>query len=216
MVPKSARIAVVGAGISGLVLALQLHAAGYINVKIYESSKELKELGVGINLLPSAVLVLRNLGLLPELEELAISCRELLFFDQYGNKIIGEARGVAAGYAVPQLSIHRGQLQGLLLRTVKKRLGEHNLLLGHTLESFRQSESSVSTTFKVGGDEKRIAEANVLLGADGINSAVRATLYPNEGPPKFSGRMLWRGCCEGVPYLSGARYVAVRKLASGS
>lgn len=183
-------ITIVGAGISGLTLALQLHALGFHGVKIYEPSKKLKPLGVGLNLQPSAVLVFRNVGLLSQLEANAISCRELVFYDQHGNKILAEARGIAADYDITQLSIHRGRLQMLLLEAVRERLGYGAVMLDPTLESFEQDSELVTACFRTSHSERMTVQTAVLVGADGINSAVRSALYPAEGPPKFSERML--------------------------
>ena len=201
-------ITIVGAGIAGLTLALQLHASGFRNVKIYEASRHLQSLGVGINLQPSAVLVLRNLGLLPDLEKISISCCELNFYDQHGNKILSDSRGVAAGYEIRQASMSRGEFQMLLLRKVKERLGPDSVHLGHILDKCEQLDSGVNVQFLVRGEQYsrlKCIQSEALIGADGINSTTRGILYPSEGSPKYSGRMLWRGCCEGRPYLTGAR-----------
>lgn len=101
-------IAIIGGGIDGLVLALQLEADGFKNISIFEASRELKAVGLGINLQPSAVLILRNLGLLPALEATGIKVAELRYYNRYGHYVISEPRGEAAGYLVPQFSIHRG------------------------------------------------------------------------------------------------------------
>ncbi|KAF2118734.1 hypothetical protein BDV96DRAFT_487570 [Lophiotrema nucula] len=204
---------IVGAGIGGLTTALTLHAAGFSNIQIFEASHQLTTLGVGINVQPSAVLILRNLGLLDALEQTGIKTEELNFYNRHGNPILSEPRGVSAGYAVPQFSIHRGEFQMLLLAAVKERLGEACLHLNHALTSFEQNDLSITARFaRRGSDLALPAElsevvADVLIAADGINSTARRLLYPNEGPPRFSGRMLWRGCLEREPYLTGASMV---------
>lgn len=103
-------IAIIGGGIGGLVLALQLHFSGFTNIHIFEASRQLKAIGSGINLQPSAVLVLRNLGLLEELERTGIRTEELRYYNRFGDYVVSEKRGVKAGYAIPQISIHRGML----------------------------------------------------------------------------------------------------------
>jgi len=205
------KIVIAGAGVGGLVTALALHAAGLTNIHIYEASHQLTTLGVGINVQPSAVLILRNLGLLEALEKTAIKTQELNFYNRHGDAILSEKRGVAAGYLVPQFSIHRGDFQMLLLSAVKERLGEECVHLGHSLSKYEQNDKSV-TAFFVNRHDFSPAEipevtGDVLIAADGINSTARKLLYPEEGPPRFSGRMLWRGCLERDPYLTGASMV---------
>ncbi|KAF2640576.1 FAD/NAD(P)-binding domain-containing protein [Massarina eburnea CBS 473.64] len=207
---KESRIIIIGAGIGGLSAALALHAAGLTNITIYEASSQLTTLGVGINVQPSAVLILRNLGLLEALEKTGIRTEELNFYNRHGDAILSEKRGVSAGYEVPQFSLHRGEFQMLLLSAVKERLGEV-VHLGCRLERFEQSGGSVTAFFvqkgKNGDAEIPQVTGDVVVAADGINSTARRLLYPDEGPPRFSGRMLWRGCIERSPYLTGASMV---------
>lgn len=208
------KVVIAGAGIGGLTTALALHAAGFTDVHIFETSSQLTTLGVGINVQPSAVLILRNLGLLEALEKTAIKTAELNFYNRHGDSILSEPRGQKAGYAVPQFSIHRGEFQMLLLSAVKERLGEDCIHLNHMLSTFSQETGSSSVTANFvkrhdfsPADTHPQVHAHILIAADGINSTVRRVLYPNEGPPRFSGRMLWRGCIEREPYLTGASMV---------
>ncbi|OAL55525.1 FAD/NAD(P)-binding domain-containing protein [Pyrenochaeta sp. DS3sAY3a] len=205
------KILIAGAGIGGLSTALALHAAGFTNIHIFEASSTLTTLGVGINVQPSAVLILRNLGLLEALEKTGIKTQELNFYNRHGDSILSEKRGVAAGYAVPQFSIHRGEFQMLLLSAVEERLGKETLHLNHALTGFEQNASSITAQFSQRRDGASAEQSNVtgdiLIAADGINSTARRVLYPDEGPPRFSGRMLWRGCIERSPYLTGASMV---------
>lgn len=209
------KILIAGAGIGGLTTALALHANGFTNIHIFEASSTLTTLGVGINVQPSAVLILRNLGLLDALSSTGIKTQELNFYNRHGDAILSEKRGMEAGYAVPQFSIHRGEFQMLLLSAVKERLGEDVLHLNHALTSFSQEEEDanhITATFSQKRDGAAAAnldsvQGDILIAADGINSTARRILYPNEGPPKFSGRMLWRGCIERAPYLTGASMV---------
>ncbi|EGP86545.1 unnamed protein product [Zymoseptoria tritici ST99CH_1A5] len=216
MISKAAatepRIAIVGAGVGGLVTALHLHAHGFTAIDIFEAAGQLVSLGVGINVQPHAVLVLRNLGLLPRLEAIGVETQELNYYDRHGNPIISEPRGKFAGYKVPQFSIHRGELQLMLLDAVKERLGDDKVHLNHSIDSFEHQENGqvkLSFVQKRSGENAAIPEVVVRLcvAADGINSTVRRILYPKEGPPNFSGRMLWRGCVERKPYLTSASMV---------
>ena len=217
---QSPSIIIAGAGIGGLCCALHLHAYGFKDIHIFEASSTLSTLGVGINVQPSAILILRDLGLLPALTSTGIKTGELNYYNKFGNSIISEPRGINAGYVVPQLSIHRGEFQMLLLDAVKERLGKDRIHLNHALVKFEQkNEGSASSPhdtitayFERRKDPAQTAElpsmtANLLIAADGINSTVRQLLYPDEGPPQFSGRMLWRGCLEREPYLTGASMV---------
>ena len=214
---RDIKIAIIGAGVGGLVTALHLHAHGFKNIQLFEAASKLTSLGVGINVQPHAVLVLRDLGLLPALQSTGVETRELNYYDQYGNPIISETRGRFAGYKVPQFSIHRGHLQMLLFEAVRERLGDECVHLNHSLETFENSDAGSESEGKAKlhfvqrktskPAETPYVEADLVIAADGINSAVRRTLYPDEGPPHFSGRILWRGCMERKPYLTGASMV---------
>lgn len=207
----SARVAIIGAGVGGLVTALELHAHGFKNVDIFEAASQLVPLGVGINVQPHAILVLRDLGLLPALESTGIQTQELNYYNKYGHPIVQEPRGKFAGYTVPQFSIHRGHLQMLLLEAVQERLGEHRVHLDHSLHNFVNGESTVKLRFIQRKTNSPAVipevEADLVIAADGINSTVRSILYPDEGAPHFSGRILWRGCLEREPYLTGASMI---------
>jgi len=183
-------IAIISGGIGGLVLALQLGADGFHNVTIYESSRSLKAIGSGINLQPSAVLVLRNLGLLPALKETGIKTAELRYYNRYGHYVVSEKRGEDAGYLVPQFSVHRGMLHELLLKTVQERLGKEYVKTDHVFTSYSQDENCITANFTRKSDPSQPSEiqsqtTDVLVAADGINSAARCLLYSDEGSPEF-------------------------------
>ncbi|WP_081415998.1 flavin-dependent oxidoreductase [Peribacillus kribbensis] len=199
---KTAMIA--GGGIGGLVTALKLHRMG-ITVRVFESVETIKALGVGINLLPHSVRVLTELGLADELKAAGIPTAELLYVNKFGQKIWQEPRGEAAGYHWPQYSIHRGRLQMLLLKAVKEQVGEHSVRTGHHLKSFQMMGGVVTAQFenRKTGESLGSYGADILIAADGIHSAVRKCFYPDEGLPKFSGRILWRGLTEAEPFLTG-------------
>lgn len=201
---KKQKAIVVGAGIGGLTAALYLHRAG-IDVQIYESVITLKELGVGINLLPHSVRILWDLGLREPLEQSAIRTKQLAYYNKFGQLIWQEARGVDAGYHWPQYSIHRGRLQGILLQEVKRVLGEDCIHTGMHLSHVAQESDRVQATFINRRTEStRVqVEADFLIGADGIHSALRKQLYPHEGKPQYGGRILWRGMTKAKPFLTG-------------
>jgi 2-polyprenyl-6-methoxyphenol hydroxylase-like FAD-dependent oxidoreductase len=196
---------IVGAGIGGLTAALSLHAAG-IRCRVYESAAEIRPLGVGINVLPHATKELDDLGLLPALEAAGVITREVVYVTRRGQAIWSEPRGRFAGYRWPQVSIHRGTLQMLLYDAVRERLGADAVLADHRAVGVSQSAGSATVHFRrrAGGDQTLDASADVVIAADGIHSAIRAGFYPDEGPPKWGGMILWRGTSIARPFLSGA------------
>jgi 2-polyprenyl-6-methoxyphenol hydroxylase-like FAD-dependent oxidoreductase len=197
-------VIIIGAGIGGLVTALELHRIG-VSVRLYESVWEIKELGVGINLLPHSVRILTELGLSEQLDREGIRTAELIYYNKFGQLIWREPRGIEAGYRWPQYSIHRGRLQGMLLHAVKQRLGSDAIKTGHHLSHFAIKEDGVEAFFVDRRTKEAIGSdhADIMIGADGIHSTVRRSLYAEEGMPKFGGRILWRGITEAPPYLTG-------------
>lgn len=198
------RIAIIGGGIGGLTTALALHARG-LDVTVFEQAREITALGVGINLLPHAVAVLDGLGLAAPLAATAIDAQELVFMNRFGQEILVDPRGRAAGYAFPQYSIHRGALQMLLVDAVRARLGPERIRTGHKLAAVEGRADGVTARFvdRDGGQTLPPVERDVLIAADGIHSVLRARFYPDEGPPKWNGVQLWRGVTEWTPFLSG-------------
>lgn len=197
------KVTIIGAGIGGLTLALMLHQRG-IECDVFESVRELKPLGVGINLLPHAVVEMRQLGMLDALMAQAIQTSALHYYNVHGQLIWREPRGLAAGYAVPQLSIHRGQLQLALADKVVQRLGAQHLHTGMAFESLMQDGQGVTARLRQRqSDSVQEVRSDLLIGADGIHSAVRHFFHPLTDELRFSGRMLWRAVTEGEPYLDG-------------
>lgn len=199
------RVLIAGAGIAGLTTALALHAVG-IEAQVVDSATELKPLGVGINLLPHAVRELTELGLGPALEATGIPTTEQAHFDPHGGFIWSEPRGRNLGYAWPQYSIHRGELQMILLAAVRGRLGPEAVKTGTTVTGFTERDGFVEVQLSIRRNGLVVpARADLLIGADGLYSAVRAQLHPGEPPPRWSGVMMWRGVTTGPPFLSGRR-----------
>lgn len=201
------KVVVAGAGIGGLFTALRLHQAG-MDVEIYEQSGRLRELGVGINLLPHAVRELAEVGLLEKLDEVAVQTAELTYAHRLGQPILRRRCGLAAGFTVPQFSVHRGRLQSILYDAVVERLGADAIRTGHRLVSFDQSAGGVRVHFTDrDGTEQASVSADVLVGADGIHSAVRAALYPGEGAPRWNGVMLFRGAADWPRFGTGSSMI---------
>ena len=196
-------IAIVGGGIGGLVAALTLHARG-LAPTVYESAGEMRQLGVGINLLPHAVRVLDDLGLREQLLDSGIATAELLYFNKFGQRIWREPRGIEAGYAWPQISIHRGRLHGLLLAETRRRLGAERILTGHHLAALEQGvRPLLHFVERANGSHRASVACDLAIGADGIHSMVRRHFHPDEGAPVWNGAILWRATTEGMPFLGG-------------
>src|SRR3984893_1702874 len=205
---------IVGGGVGGLTAALMLHARG-IDCEVYEQAEAVRELGVGINTLPHAIRELAELGLLDRLDAVGIRTYELFYTNRFGQEIWREPRGTDAGYEYPQFSVHRGRLKGVIHNAVRSRLGESRIHTGHRLGAFTQDDGGISAHFfDRHGSHCATARGDVLIGADGIHSAVREALYPNEGPARWNGSMLWRGAIEWPQFLTGRSMVIAGGMAA--
>jgi len=203
-------VLIVGGGIGGLTLALELSHRG-IGCRVFESAPEIKAVGVGVNLLPHAMRVFAELGLQPALEKVAVETAEAAFFNRFGQLIYREPLGRRAGYEWPQLSIHRGDLQMILLEAFKQRIGADRLHLDAHCVSVSEEEKNVVLKFKNGNSVRGAA----AIACDGIHSVIRKQLYPAEGPPRYSGINMWRGVTRWMPVLSGASMVRAGWLKTG-
>lgn len=208
-------IAIVGGGIGGLSLALALHQRG-LACDVYETVSEIKEIGVGITLLPHAVRELAGLGLQAELEAAGIENLESVFFNRYGQYIYREPRGRHAGYALPELGIHRGKLHRILLDAVLKRLGAAHVHTNHRCMQVTQSETSALLNFTETSTGAALAavEADIVIACDGVNSTLRKQFYPDE-KVAFSGINTWRGVTRHRPILTGKSYIRIGSIETG-
>lgn len=192
-----------------MAVALTLHQIG-VPCLVLESVPELQPLGVGINLQPNAVRELFDLGLNAEvLDEVGIATREWALVGRNGNDIYSEPRGLLAGYRWPQYSVHRGQLQMLLYRTVRERLGPAAVRLGQRVTGYRQEEGGVVAQVEARDGTRSEVPGRLLVAADGLHSAVRAQMHPGQPPIQWGGAIMWRGVTPGVPIRTGASFVGL-------
>jgi len=209
-------VIIVGGGIGGFTLALFLHRAG-IGCRIYELAPEIRPLGVGINILPHASRELGELGLESALARVSVLTREAVFFNRFGQLIYREALGRYAGYDDPQYSIHRGELQKVLVAAAAERLGADRIFTGWKCVGVDQDASGATAQFQDAATGEALApqSADIVVACDGLHSVVRKTLHPHEGPPLYSGVNMWRGVSIWPSILSGASMIRAGWLASG-
>ena len=207
------KITIAGGGIGGLVTALRLHQAGF-QVKVFESVKEVSPLGVGINLLPHAIRVLTNLGLQDKLHAIAVETQELVYANRQGQFFWSEPRGRFAGYKWPQFSIHRGKFQVMLWQEAMRILGPESLFTNCHLGNYEEVDGKVQATFIDKDSGRWVAEetSDILIGADGINSYVRKSLYPEEGSVVYSGNILYRGTAMMPSFLTGSTMAMIGSM----
>ncbi len=198
-------VLIAGGGVGGLTLALMLKRRG-VKAVVFEQANQIRELGVGINILPHAVKELAALDLLPALDAAGVRTKELAYLNRLGQKVWGEKRGTDAGFNYPQFSIHRGRLQKAIYEAVLKELGPDSVRTGLRLAGFIQDEGGVTAHFLDSryGLATETVRGEVLVGADGIHSVVRRKFYPRQGPPSWQGALLFRGCFEWPKFLTGA------------
>jgi 2-polyprenyl-6-methoxyphenol hydroxylase-like FAD-dependent oxidoreductase len=209
-------VIIIGAGVGGLTLALELHKVG-IATRVFEAAPEVKQVGVGVTLLPHCVKVLGELGLVDALGRLAVATRETVFFNRFGQRIHSEPTGRHAGYEWPQFQAHRADLLQVLLDAFRERVGADRLYLGWKCTGFTQDGSSVSATFvdTTSGEARPPQRGEALIGCDGLHSVIRRQLHPNEGDPVYSGVNMWRGVTRWKPYLTGESYTRAGWLTQG-
>jgi len=199
------RVIIAGGGIGGLTMALTLHQIGVACV-VVESSREMKPLGVGVNVQPNAVRELMDLGFTTEeLDAVGLPAEEWALVGLNGKEVYAEPRGVDAGYNWPQYAVHRGEFHMMLYRKVVERLGEDAVLLGVKVASYRVESNGVSVALSDG----KTLQGKLLIGADGIHSAVRAQMHPNQPPIHWGGAVMWRGTVRAKPLRTQSSFVGL-------
>lgn len=204
-------IAVIGAGVGGLTAALSLHAAGQGDILLLEAAREIRDVGVGINLPPHAVRELSELGLGEALAKAGVPTKELAYYDPRGQLIWAEPRGLDAGYKWPQYSIHRGRLQRLLVDAVRERLGPSSIRVAQRVTGVSGAEDNKIVIAAIDQTSDRAVSyaANVAIAADGIRSPVRDSLYGAVTPLASNGWVMYRGVTKAAPFLSGRSMVII-------
>lgn len=204
------RVLIAGGGIGGLTLALTLHQIG-VPCTVYESVRNLSPLGVGINMQPNAVRELLDLGIDEDkLNTVGLPAKEWALVGLNGNDIYSEERGLLAGYNWPQYAVHRGEFHMMLYREVLERLGNDAVRLGHRVTGYENNDDGTVTAIveQRGGDTIR-ETGTILVGADGIHSAIRAQMHPDQPPIHWGGALMWRGASLGKPIRTGSSFVGL-------
>jgi 2-polyprenyl-6-methoxyphenol hydroxylase-like FAD-dependent oxidoreductase len=203
-------VIIAGGGIGGLAAALTLHQIG-VPCVVLEAAREMRPLGVGINLQPNAVRELADLGIgEADLDTVGLPAKEWALVGLNGNDIYSEPRGLLAGYTTPQYSVHRGQFHMMLYRKVLERIGPHAVQLGQRVTGYRKTgDGGVSALIESAGGARSELQGTLLIGADGIHSAIRAQMHPAQPPIHWGGAIMWRGTTLAKPIRSGASFVGL-------
>ena len=207
-------IAIVGGGIAGLSFALGLHKRG-IDCDVFEAVTDIKEIGVGITLLPHAMRELAELGLQDALEAVGIENLESVFYTQHGQYVYKEARGRHAGYTLPEIGIHRGKLHRILFDAAVSRLGADKVHTGMRCSAFSQNDNGVEIEFSNAHTQTSLkVQAQIAVACDGVNSVVRAQMHPQDALC-FAGINTWRGVTVHPPILTGKSYLRIGTVEVG-
>jgi 2-polyprenyl-6-methoxyphenol hydroxylase-like FAD-dependent oxidoreductase len=203
------RVIIAGGGIGGLATALTLHQIG-VPCIVYEAVREMRPLGVGINMQPNAVRELYDLGITEaDLDRVGLPAKEWALVGLNGNDIYSEPRGKLAGYNWPQYAVHRGQFHMLLYDKVVERIGKEAVQLASRVSGYRKDAGGGVTAFVERDGATTEVQGALLIGADGIHSAIRAQMHPNQPPIHWGGAVMWRGTTWGKPIRTGASFVGL-------
>lgn len=186
---KDLRIAVIGAGMAGLTAALSLQKNGF-KPKVYEMAPELGEVGAGLTLSPNSTLGLEYVGIGAELEKRAnIPQAQAIMHYQTGEILVETKRGdiPKQKYGANYYQIHRADLHQILVNATEAN-DPGSIFVDHAFESYTETDDGIEITFANGNT----AMCDVLLGADGIRSGVRSSMFGPEDP-QFTGNVAYRG-----------------------
>ncbi len=206
---NDARIVIAGGGIGGLALALTLHQIG-VPCLVVEQVREMKPLGVGINLQPNAVRELMELGFTEaNLDEFGVPAREWALVGMNGQEIYAESRGRLAGYNWPQYAAHRGAFHMALYERFRERAGENAIRLGCRVTGYDiTADGTVTAHLETPSGAEQVG-CDVLIGADGIHSAIRAQMHPDQPPIHWGGAVMWRGTSLAKPIRTGSSFIGL-------
>ena len=202
-------VLIAGGGIGGLATALTLHQIG-VPCVVFEAAREMRPLGFGINMQPNAVRELNDLGITEgELDQVGLPAREWALVSLNGNDIYAEPRGLGAGYNWPQYAVHRGQLHMMLYQKVVERLGADAVRLGGRVTGYRKNGGGVTALIEHADGTRAETAGALLIGADGIHSAVRQQMHPTQPPIHWGGAVMWRGTTFAKPIRTGSSFVGL-------
>lgn len=202
-------VIIAGGGIGGLSLALTLHQIG-VPCIVIEASQEMRPLGVGINIQPNAVRELLEAGIeLSDLDSIGVPAREWALVGLNGKEVYAEARGLKAGYRWPQYAVHRGQLLMMLYNKVVERLGQNAVQLGTRVTGYKKDDEGVTVFLHEANDSLSELRGRLLIGADGIHSAVRAQMHPEQPPIHWGGALMWRGTTRVKPMRTESSFIGL-------
>ena len=206
---KNNPVIIAGGGIGGLATALTLQQIG-VPCVVYEAVREMRPLGVGINLQPNAVRELYDLGIGPaEMDRVGLPAREWALVGLNGHDIYSETRGREAGYNWPQYAVHRGHFHMLLHETFVARAGRDAVKLGARVIGYEKTPDGVTARIEHADGSASEAKGALLIGADGIHSAIRAQMHPNQPPIHWGGALMWRGVTMAKPIRTGSSFIGL-------
>jgi len=202
-------VLIAGGGIGGLATALTLHQIG-VPCIVFEAAREMRPLGVGINMQPNAVRELYDLGMTEaDLDRVGLPAREWALVGLNGNDIYSEPRGLSAGYNWPQYAVHRGRFHMLLYEKAVERIGANAIRLGSRVTGYMKNAGGVIAHIEHADGSPSQMQGALLIGADGIHSAIRAQMHPDQPPIHWGGAIMWRGTTWAKPIRSGSSFVGL-------
>ena len=204
------KVIIAGGGIGGLTMGLTFHQIG-VPFVVLETWSDMRPLGVGVNIQPNAVRELFDLGLTADiLDSIGVPVKEWALVGLNGREVYSEARGLDAGYNWPQYAVHRGELHMLLYRTLLERAGPGSVVLDARVDGYvKQTSGGVSVSVSKGDGSKFHVSGGLLIGADGIHSAVRAQMHPNQAPIHWGGAIMWRGTVRAKPLRTESSFIGL-------
>jgi 2-polyprenyl-6-methoxyphenol hydroxylase-like FAD-dependent oxidoreductase len=203
------RVIIAGGGIGGLATALTLHQIG-VPCVVVEASREMLPLGVGINIQPNAVRELVENGIeYAALDAIGVPALEWALVGLNGKEVYAEPRGLEAGYRWPQYAVHRGELLMLLYNRVIELLGADSVILGARVTGYENTADGVVLQIQHADGTATSMQGRLLIGADGIHSAIRAQMHPEQPPIHWGGAVMWRGTARVKPMRTGSSFIGL-------